>query len=352
MARGTVWVVPGKLPANVIVAPNSPRALDQARTAPATREGRIRGRVTRRRTVQRLAPSVRAASSKRTSIERNPASTVITRKGMATKVSATITPGVVKGRPKPVAVATGPPTSPRRPKARRRATPPTTGGSTMGRIATPRSSSRPGNRRRASTQARGTPSRQARAVEASEATSESSRAVLTPGSARICSVDLQGICTARPARGSTKNSAPSPARTSRTGLKGWVGGRTTDGSADGGEPVALERLLPRGVQHGLDEDPGRDRVRGRLQLHDRVAGDDVQAVRDLDPRDRAPRRLDVAHVHDPGIRLAERDFGQHRLHVLLLADRGDRDARLLEDRGRVAPAGDGGRALVHPDPGI
>src|ERR1700674_2339473 len=69
-ASGIVCVRPGKFPANVIVAPNSPSARAQQSTAPAMSEGRTSGRVTRHRTVQRLAPSVRAASSNRVSIER------------------------------------------------------------------------------------------------------------------------------------------------------------------------------------------------------------------------------------------------------------------------------------------
>src|SRR5205823_3723692 len=70
----------------------------QQRTVPATSDGRTRGSVTRQSTVQRRAPSVRAASSNRVSIERRPASTVMTRKGMATKVSARIAPAGVNGR--------------------------------------------------------------------------------------------------------------------------------------------------------------------------------------------------------------------------------------------------------------
>ncbi len=63
VASGIVWVVPGKLPANVIVAPNSPRARAQASTAPAINAGRTVGSVTRRNTYQRDPPNVRAASS-------------------------------------------------------------------------------------------------------------------------------------------------------------------------------------------------------------------------------------------------------------------------------------------------
>src|SRR3979490_410651 len=51
-----VWVTPGKLPANVIVAPNSPSARAQHSTAPANSDGAISGSVTRVNTRQRLPP--------------------------------------------------------------------------------------------------------------------------------------------------------------------------------------------------------------------------------------------------------------------------------------------------------
>src|SRR5260370_13789287 len=62
-ANGTVWVTPGRLPANVIVAPNSPSARAQHKTEPAKTDGPISGSVTRVNTLQRLAPNARAASS-------------------------------------------------------------------------------------------------------------------------------------------------------------------------------------------------------------------------------------------------------------------------------------------------
>nr|BFE80351.1 hypothetical protein GCM10020093_029520 [Planobispora longispora] len=61
----------------------------------------ISGRVTRRNTVQREAPSVAAASSKRRSAPRSAPSTLITRNGIATNASAMTTPAVVKGRVTP-----------------------------------------------------------------------------------------------------------------------------------------------------------------------------------------------------------------------------------------------------------
>src|SRR2546430_14345917 len=60
-----VWVRPGKLPANVMVAPNSPSARAQHSTVPAASPGATIGRVTRRNTVHRVAPRVAAASSYR-----------------------------------------------------------------------------------------------------------------------------------------------------------------------------------------------------------------------------------------------------------------------------------------------
>ena len=96
-----VWVRPGKLPAKVIVAPNSPSARAQHSTAPAPSDGPTSGRVTRRKVVSREAPRVAAASSKPWSSPRNAPSTVTTRNGIATNASATTTPSVVNGRVNP-----------------------------------------------------------------------------------------------------------------------------------------------------------------------------------------------------------------------------------------------------------
>ena len=97
-ANGIVWVVPGKLPAKVMVAPNSPSARAHASAEPAASAGPIAGKVTRRNVYQREAPSVRAASSNEVSSWRKAASTVTTKNGMATNVCAMTTPAVVNGR--------------------------------------------------------------------------------------------------------------------------------------------------------------------------------------------------------------------------------------------------------------
>ena len=119
-----VCVRPGKLPANVIVAPNSPSARAQQSTAPAASDGPISGTVTRRKTVIRLAPSVAAASSKPRSADRSAPSTVTTRNGMATNVSAMTTAAGVNGRVMPNHWSRYCPTNPLRPNASSSATPP------------------------------------------------------------------------------------------------------------------------------------------------------------------------------------------------------------------------------------
>ena len=58
-----VWVLPGMLPANVMVAPNSPSARAHESALPAASAGAMSGSVTRRKMRQRPAPSVAAASS-------------------------------------------------------------------------------------------------------------------------------------------------------------------------------------------------------------------------------------------------------------------------------------------------
>src|SRR5664279_1100552 len=129
-----VWVVPGKLPAKVTVAPNSPSARAQHSTLPATRLGQINGRVTRRKVANGADPNVAAASSRPRSAERIAPSTVTTRNGIATNVSATTTPAVVNGSVIPNQESRNRPTIPLRPSTSSSATPPTTGGSTSGSV--------------------------------------------------------------------------------------------------------------------------------------------------------------------------------------------------------------------------
>ena len=132
VARGRVWVRPGRLPAKVMVAPNSPSARAHESASPDKMAGRASGRVMLPNTRQLLAPSVRATSASFGSLWRMPVSTLMTKNGKATKAAATTAPAVVNGSDTPHHLSIHWPTSPLRPRANSRAAPPTTGGSTIG----------------------------------------------------------------------------------------------------------------------------------------------------------------------------------------------------------------------------
>ena len=205
--------MPGELPAKVMVAPNSPRARAQHSTVPAASDGAIRGSVTLRKVASRDAPKVEAASSKPRSRPRKAPSTVTTRNGIATKHCARTTPSVVKGRVNPNHSSSQRPTTPRRPNARSSATPPTTGGSTRGRVTRALSSDRPRKWVRARTQASGTPSTTATAVELVAVTRDSRRASSTAGSRRMSGRLLQGVRSSMAARGTRRKVTPTAAGT-------------------------------------------------------------------------------------------------------------------------------------------
>src|SRR5205823_1709121 len=84
IASGSVWVWPSRFPANMMVAPNSPRARPHARAAPADRDRAARGTATRPNVLAGPAPSVRAAVSIDGSIEANPATACRTKNGNET----------------------------------------------------------------------------------------------------------------------------------------------------------------------------------------------------------------------------------------------------------------------------
>src|SRR5437588_2373536 len=174
-ASGSVWVRPGKLPAKVMVAPNSPSARAQHRAAAAPSEGANAGSTTRRRVNHGPAPRVAAASSRRSSNARTPASTVITANGRATNSSATTAPAVLNGSTMPTP-SNHDPRRPLRPSANSRATPPTTGGNTSGRRARARTTAFPLNSTRARTHARGAPKRMARAAAKNDVRTDRPRA--------------------------------------------------------------------------------------------------------------------------------------------------------------------------------
>ena len=71
---GSVWVRPSMLPANMIVAPNSPSARAQVMTRPAASAVRASGNVIDRNSRHSEAPSTRAASSSSRSVPDDPGS--------------------------------------------------------------------------------------------------------------------------------------------------------------------------------------------------------------------------------------------------------------------------------------
>ena len=153
--------------------------------------------MTRRKTVHRSAPRVAAACSSRRLLDRSAPSTVMMRKGMATKASAMTTAAVVNGIWTPNTSYRTCPTSPRRPNASRRATPPTTGGRTSGRVTRARTHAPPKARLRHISQASGIPSTREIAVAASEVTSESRRATSAASDVSRVAKSPHGACASR-----------------------------------------------------------------------------------------------------------------------------------------------------------
>jgi len=147
---GSVCVLPSILPANMIVAPNSPSARDQLMTAPAARPALASGTMTQRKTARSLAPSTRAASSMSRSTAAIPARAERTKNGTATKVWARITASVVNGMTIPK-TSSASPTRPRRPNTKSSARPATDGGRTIGRSTIVSTMDDPRNGRRART---------------------------------------------------------------------------------------------------------------------------------------------------------------------------------------------------------
>src|SRR5205085_3933130 len=122
-----------------------------------------------------------------------------------------------KGRWTPTRSSWGP-TRPRRPRARSRAVPPTTGGRTMGRVVRARTRLRPRYSTRACTPAKGTPRARARAVADTDVTRDRRRA--WPASSEVSAGQAfdQGAFHSSPARGRANRAAAAPATT--TGAAG------------------------------------------------------------------------------------------------------------------------------------
>src|SRR5438309_1958540 len=233
----------------------------------------------------------------------------------------------------PKVVASQPPTNPRRPKASSKATPPTTGGRTIGNTVTARRTARPGKVSRAKVHASGTPKTRAIAVAENEASRERRRAVRTSGDRSWSQAAAHGVRNKRPSSGMTKNAAPTAASArSATGAAGraLVALRT-------GKAIAGQRSLA-ATKEIRDERLRQWPVLGILEDDDGIVGDDVLFQRNFHPLHRRAGRLDVGHVDDAGIRFAQRHFADDILDVGLLAGRLQDHPGFLKGLRGVVPA--------------
>src|SRR5437899_761049 len=213
----------------------------------------------------------------------------------------------------PKVVASQPPSRPRRPKASSRATPPTTGGRTIGSTVTARSTARPGKVSRARVQASGTPKTRAIAVADNEASSDRRSAVRTSGDRSWSDIELHGVRSTRPISGIRKNAAPIPASTSNaTG----AAGRTP--ALWAGKAIAIQGWLA-GAKEIRDKCLGQGHVLGILQDGDGIVGDYIYPRGDFHPLDRRAGRLDVGDVDDAGVCFAQRHLADDGLDIGLLA---------------------------------
>src|SRR5437870_7718897 len=239
----------------------------------------------------------------------------------------------------PKVVASQPPSRPRRPNASSRATPPTTGGRTIGSTVTARSTARPGKLSRARVQASGTPKTRAIAVADNEASSDRRSAVRTSGDRSWSQIALHGVRSTRPISGIRKNAAPIPASTSNaTGAAG-----RTPAALWAGKAIAIQGW-PAGAKEIGDKCLGQGHVLGILQDSDGIVGDYIYPGRDFHPLDRRAGRLDVGDVDDAGIRLAKRHLADDRLDVGLLASGVHGHASLQQSLDGVTPAWNNGGA--------
>src|SRR5438477_1204888 len=313
MASGMVWVRPARFPANVIVAPNSPSARAHVSTAPAASCGATIGRVTRRNTYHGDPPIAAAARSWRRSRPRRPASVASTTSGIDTKVVATTAPAVVNVSWIPSASWSHRPTTPLRPRATSSPTPPTTGGSTIGRTTAARSRLRPGNSPRASTHARGTPTATEIVVAASDTSIDNRSAVDAPTPDRAPASRLQGARTKRATTGRRTKVAPSDASATIT-----RGSRARTVLRRRAEPGVFQRGLARHTDDLVEERHGRFGLRRARNDRDRIGRHDVHRGGDRHRTDGVPGRGDVGGVDDPRVRFPGRDLGDHAGVVVLV----------------------------------
>src|SRR4030081_1761719 len=183
------------------------------------------------------------------------------------------------------------------------------------------------------------------AVALSEQMSESRSASSDSGVRRSTTASDQGALRTRPTSGSMKNRAPQSARRASS-----AGGRSPalpTCCSDLREAVAGEYGLPRAAEQEIDERVSPRWVGATLHSRDRVHGDNILIIRDVDAVDLRTGGLDIGDIDDPGIGLAQGHLADHGVDVLLLAFRSHFDPSLGEGLVRVIPAGHGGGGEDH-----
>ena len=148
-----VCVLPWIFPANVMVAPNSPRLLAKTNTKPLIIPGEARGRLILKKVLSRDAPRVMEAFSYTGSINSKEALMVLTASGVDTTTDAMTSAAKLKDKRICRISASHFPMNPLLPKNKSSRYPVTTGGATRGRAMNPSMTFFPGNDFLAKTQA-------------------------------------------------------------------------------------------------------------------------------------------------------------------------------------------------------
>ena len=321
-ASGSVCVRPWRLPANVIVAPNSPSARAHASTAPATSCGRSNGSTTWRSRKPGEAPSVAAASSYRSSIDRSPASTARMTSGIDTNAAATTAPAVLNVSWMPAVVQepaheAAPPERGEQPDAghdRRQHERQDHDGAQHGASREPRAREDPAERRaqhhrdecREERDHQGQPERRERGLGREQRPRVGPRGAHDEPQQRQ---DHEGGAGHREHRDDGGRGAPARGRGHGGSLSRQPAGRKPN------SPVSL--ACPGPVVTYVHPLLREVRVRRPLHDRDRVGGDHVHVVGDVD-RLHAGRDLGrhVGDVHDAGVGLARGDRGDDGRVVL------------------------------------
>ena len=257
---------------------------------------------------------------------------------MATNVCATITPAVVNGSVMPNHRSRYWPTQPAPARARRTGRRrPTTGGSTIDSVQSARTSPRPGNEMRASSQASGTP----KSIDSAVAHSEQPDRQPQRRERAVGGEDRPGVAPRRlpqqPDEGQREERDADDGQHERRRRQALppdlpaAGGRRRRRRASWSRRLARSRTSPGSPDRSV---PSRKLMNAsstaafcrRLDRGDRVLGDDVDVVGNGDARGLVAGGGDVGDVDDAGVGLTGRDLGDDALHVLLQADRRHRDA--------------------------